>query len=251
MDSKKLDKPMTNAQAKAKALSADKRALLQRLRGAQGPRTLAESPVAVVGYACLLPGAPDADAFWDLLVAGRDAVGPPPPGREQVAWDPREAPALAGFLPAVDRFDAAFFGISPREARTLDPQHRLLLQTAWHAVEHAELTRAALRGTSTGVFCSVYQRDYARLALQDPAAVDAYTTSGTHHSIAANRLSYLFDLRGPSLTVDTACSSSLVATHLACRSLLRGECDRAIVGASNLLLAPEPRGRSIGSSVLA
>ena len=237
----------TDPPSEAPGLSAAKRALLEKLRASTGPKRLSADPVAVVGLHCRFPKADGPEAFWRLLRGGCDAIAEVPAQR----WDVRTLPGeglssteqaglrWGGFLERVDAFDAAFFGISPREAATMDPQHRILLEQAWHALEDAGLCREDLARTRTGVYTSVYQRDFARLALADRLSIDAYTTSGTHHSIAANRLSYILDLRGPSLTVDTACSSSLVAVSLACRALLHGEIDRAVVGAVNLILEPE------------
>jgi myxalamid-type polyketide synthase MxaE and MxaD len=217
-------------------LSPAKQELLRRLRAEAGPRRLADEPIAVLGLAVRLPGT-SGNSFWRLLADGVDAIGEVPPGR----WPApeRSERRFGGFLDQVDQFDAGLFAISPREAATMDPQHRLLLETCWSAFEHAGLGRATLAGSATGVFLAVYQRDYAKLATADPARIDAYTASGTHHSMAAGRLAYSFDLRGPALVVDTACSSSLVALHLACRSLLAGESRIALVGAANLMLAPE------------
>jgi myxalamid-type polyketide synthase MxaE and MxaD len=229
-------------------LSPERRALLARLlpTSSAAPRQL--EPIAIIGMGCRFPnGAGRPESFWRLLCDGVDAVreipldrwdwrayydpDPEKPGRMNTRW--------GSFLEQVDHFDAAFFGISPREAVQMDPQHRLLLEVAFEALEDAGQAEEKLRGSRTGVFAAVYQRDYTRLAYLDPEIIDAYTASGTHHSLAANRLSYLLDLRGPSLVVDTACSSSLVAVHQACRSLAAGECQRAIVGAVNLVLSPE------------
>jgi myxalamid-type polyketide synthase MxaE and MxaD len=222
-------------------LSPAKQELLRRLRAEAGPRRLADEPIAVLGLAVRLPGTGAVgggrDAYWRLLADGVDAIGEVPAGR----WPEQERSErrFGGFLDQVDQFDAGLFEISPREAATMDPQHRLLLETCWSALEDAALGRGTLAGSATGVFLSVYQRDYAKLATADPARIDAYTASGTHHSMAAGRVAYTFDLRGPALVVDTACSSSLVALHLACRSLLAGESRFALVGAANLMLAPE------------
>ncbi|MEM7355306.1 MAG: polyketide synthase [Acidobacteriota bacterium] len=202
----------------------------------------------MVGAGCRLPGGVDSLAtYWELLRSGGDAVREVPADRWPIdAWydaDPSHPGTMntrrGGFLNEIDGFDPLFFGISPREAAYIDPQHRLLLEVAWEAIEDAGLTPRHLQARTTGVFMAVYGRDYARLAALDPRSIDPYTTSGTHHSIAANRLSYWLDLRGPSLVVDTACSSSLVAVHLACQSLRRGECDIALCGGVNLMLAPE------------
>jgi acyl transferase domain-containing protein len=203
--------------------------------------------IAVTGLACRFPGAADEHAFWRLLIEGREAIGPMPTGRfDRARFDdtrPGEPGQVAtrqgGFLEDVDRFDAAFFGISPREAAVMDPQHRLLLETAWNAIEDAGLTRQQLAGSNTGVFVGLWTNDYERLVA--PAAgvdVDVFGATGTGRYAAAGRLSYAFDLRGPSLSVDTACSSSLVAIHLACQSLRAGDCDLALVGGVNLILDP-------------
>ena len=226
-----------DASPKTSTRSAARQALLQKLAASHNPRRLSAEPVALVGLHCRFPGARDPQRFWQLLHRGEDAVGPWP--RDRLGGKPPPGcPERGGFLEQVELFDADFFGISPREAQTMDPQHRLALEVAWHALEDAGLSREILAGSRTGVYAAVYQRDYARLALAQADQIDAYTASGTHHSVAANRLSYLLDLRGPSLTVDTACSSSLVAVQLACRALLNREIDRAVVLASNLMLDP-------------
>ncbi|AUX41122.1 polyketide synthase [Sorangium cellulosum] len=240
---------MSDLVKRISALSPEKRALLARkmAASAEPPRRLGAEPVAVIGMACRFPGSDGADAFWRLLRGGGDAVSEVPSERWDAAAFHDPAPGAAGkmvsrrggFLRDIDRFDAAFFGISPREAAQMDPQHRLMLEVAWEALENGGETAARLAGSRTGVFAAVYHRDYARLTLADAGSIDAYVTSGTHHSMAANRISYALDLRGPSMTVDTACSSSLVAVHLACRTLLARECDLAVVAAANLMLSPE------------
>ncbi|NUT44512.1 MAG: acyltransferase domain-containing protein, partial [Thermoactinospora sp.] len=196
-----------------------------------------DDAIAVVGLGCRVPGAHGPEEFWRLLMEGRDAVTTVPEGR----WEPfagLEATRHGGFLDDVAGFDAEFFGISPGEAETMDPQQRLLLETAWEALEHGGLAPRSLRGSRTGVFVGISGNEYAYLTTADPAGIDAWTATGAALSIAANRLSYLLDLRGPSLALDTACSSSLVAVHLAVRSLRSGECDLAVAGGVNLLLSP-------------
>ncbi|MEU4834790.1 SDR family NAD(P)-dependent oxidoreductase [Streptosporangium sp. NPDC023615] len=206
-----------------------------------------DEPIAVIGVGCRLPGSVHGPGdFWRLLMTGRDAVGRVPEGRWEHFDDgsPRTAEALAattahgGFLDDVAGFDAEFFGIAPGEAETMDPQQRLLLETAWEALEHAAIAPRSLRGGRTGVFVGISGNEYAHLTTADAARVDAWTATGAAFSIAANRLSYLLDLRGPSLAVDTACSSSLVATHLAVGSLRSGESDLAVAAGVNLLLSP-------------
>src|SRR5262249_54008748 len=164
--------------------------------------------------------------FWRLLRDGIDAITEVPPERWSsdafYAVKPEE-PGKAntrwgGFLKNIDLFDPEFWGISPREAARIDPQQRLLLEVAWEAMEDAGLVIEQLAGTRAGVFIGVSSNEYGRLQFSNPALIDAYAGTGNALSITANRLSYLFDLRGPSLAVDTACSSSLVAMHLACQS---------------------------------
>ncbi|TQS19344.1 type I polyketide synthase, partial [Microbispora sp. KK1-11] len=197
-----------------------------------------EDAVAVVGLACRLPGAPHPRDLWELLRAGRDAVGPPPESR--LAREPRLAGLLGGFLDRVDEFDAGFFGVSPKEAAAMDPQQRLTLELAWEALEDAGIRSADLAGTSASVVIGAMAADYATLVYQrGEAAITRHTLAGLTRGILANRVSYALDLRGPSLTVDTAQSSALVAVHLACESLRSGEAPVALAGGVNLNLVPE------------
>ncbi len=145
----------------------------------------------------------------------------------------------AGFIDQVDQFDAEFFSISPRESARMDPQQRLLLEVAWEAMEDAGQVPEALAGSRTGVFVGISTNEYGLLQFGDPAHVDPYTGTGSALSIAANRLSYVHDFRGPSMAIDTACSSSLVAIHLACRSLSDGDCTLALAGGVNVILSPK------------
>jgi acyl-CoA synthetase (AMP-forming)/AMP-acid ligase II/3-oxoacyl-(acyl-carrier-protein) synthase len=204
-------------------------------------------PIAVVGLGCRFPCADGSEEFWRLLHDGVDAVSKVPESR----WDVREFfhpdPATpgkmntcwGGFLDQVDLFDPHFFGVAPREAARMDPQHRLLLEVAWETFEHAGLVPGRLAGSRTGVFVGISGNDYGRLQAADPGRIDAYVGTGNAFSVAANRISHLWDFRAPSLAVDTACSSSLVAVHLACESLRRGESDLALAGGVNLTLTPE------------
>ena len=146
----------------------------------------------------------------------------------------------AHYLDAIDRFDAEFFGLAPREAQSVDPQQRLLLEVAWEAMEDAG--QVNLAGSSTGVFVGISTSDYSRLLFNGAQRADAYYGTGSALSIAANRLSYILDLHGPSWAVDTACSSSLVAVHNACQSLRLGECDAAFAGGVNLIVSTELTG---------
>ncbi|MFC8417173.1 aminotransferase class I/II-fold pyridoxal phosphate-dependent enzyme [Streptomyces coelicoflavus] len=199
-------------------------------------RTPADEPVAVVGIGCRFPGAPDADSYWRLLRDGRDAVGEAPADRAADVAGPDGRPG--GFLDHVYDFDARFFGISAREAVRMDPQQRLLLEVAWQALEDAGIAPSSLAGSDTGVFVGVSGHDYADLQMPHPAVVDMHSATGNAQSVAAGRLSYFFDLHGPSLALDTACSSSLAAVHTALRSLRDGECGLALAGGVNLMLTP-------------
>src|SRR5262249_17011913 len=155
------------------------------------------------------------------LSSGRCAVREAPPERWRLSGLAHTGDEASlrwgGFLDTIDTFDPAFFGISPREASRMDPQQRLLLELAWEAVEDAGLIPATLAGAKTGVFIAVSTSDYSQIQLFRPGDLDGYWSTGNAPSIAANRISYLLDLAGPSLAVDTACSGSLVAVHLACQ----------------------------------
>ena len=202
--------------------------------------------IAIIGIGCRFPGAKDAQAFWNLLRNGVDAIrevpaerfnlhdffdpDPTAPGKMVTRW--------GGFIEQVDQFDAHFFGISPREAARMDPQQRLLLEVAWEALEDAGQVRERLAGTPTAVFIGISNNDYGRIQFNDPDRIDAYAGTGNALSIAANRISYVFDFRGPSIAIDTACSSSLVAVHQACCSLRSGESTLALAGGVNLILSP-------------
>ncbi len=213
----------------------------------EGRRETATESIAIIGIGCRFPGAPDPGSFWQLLRDGKEAITEVPPERWdlQALYDPNRATAgkmhtrWGGFLQGVDLFDPAFFNISPREAMHMDPQQRILLEVAWEALEHAGLPPARIAGSKTGVFIGISSNDYTQLSQRDPALIDAYVGTGNAHSIAANRLSYFLDLRGPSIAVDTACSSSLVAVHMACQSLHSGECEMALAGGVNVILSPE------------
>jgi acyl transferase domain-containing protein len=218
---------------------------LLRLRAQRPPP--AKEGIAVIGMACRFPGGSDCAAYWSLLERGGDAITTIPPSRWPVDdfYDPRPATPgrmntrWAGLIEGCDDFDPSFFGIAPREAERMDPQQRLLLEVCWQALEDAGVPASSLAGSASGVYVAVCGGDFGRAQAQDLQRIDAYVATGGAASIAANRLSYFLDLRGPSLAIDTACSSSLVALHLACRSLRQGECDLALVGGVNLLLTPE------------
>ncbi len=207
-----------------------------RLRSG-GERGAAPQAVAVVGLALRFPGADGRESFWRLLESNGDAIRPLPAERQALLPTGAGAPPRGGYLSGVELFDAELFGISPREAERMDPQQRLLLEVSFEALGDAGIAPTALAGTAAGVFVGISGHDYERL--QTGAGGDVYAGTGTASSIAANRLSYAFDLRGPSMAIDTACSSSLVAIHLACRSLAAGDCNAALAGGVNLLLDPD------------
>ncbi|MFE7891153.1 type I polyketide synthase [Streptomyces sp. NPDC057412] len=204
-------------------------------------------PIAVVSSGCRLPGGADTpERYWQLLAEARDAVRPLRGERwTGIDFTSLDDPGFArltqyaGQIDDVDRFDASFFGIGDAEAELLDPQQRILLEIAWEAVERAGWPAQHLNGSATGVFVGVGHQDYmlASLAARDDIGSRLSTGSGAR-SLIANRLSYEFGFRGPSMAVDTACSSSLVAVHLACQALRAGACDRALAGGVNLILSP-------------
>lgn len=205
-------------------------------------------PIAIVGMSCRFPHQADTPAaFWKNLCDRVDAIREIPPERWDVDayYDPKPlSPGKmntrwGGFLDGIDRFDPEFFGISPREAARIDPQQRLLLEVAWEALTGAGMPPSRVAGASAGVYVGIIGNDYAYIQTQSGVPVDGFMGTGNAHSIAANRLSYVFDLHGPSVALDTACSSSLVAVHLACRSLRQGEVDFAIAGGVNLIMRPE------------
>ncbi|MFK8113963.1 MAG: amino acid adenylation domain-containing protein, partial [Rubripirellula sp.] len=207
-------------------------------------------PIAVVGMGCRLPGDSDSpDQFWELLREGRDGISQTPsdrwnlekfyrpgesmPGKTQSRW--------GGYINGIELFDPSLFGISAREAAAMDPQQRLLLEVAYRAIEDSGHPAGRLAGENVSVFTGISSIDYAvaSLSREDHGELGPYSNTGSSSSIAANRVSYCFDLRGPSVAVDTACSSSLVALHMACQSIWRGEAVAALAGGVNALLVPD------------
>jgi polyketide synthase 5 len=211
--------------------------------------------VAVIGMACRLPGGIDSpELLWEALLRGDDLVTEIPRDR----WDPDDfydpEPGVPGrsvskwgaFLDDVTGFDAEFFGMGEREADLTDPQHRMLLETSWEAMEHAGLTRDSLVDSKTGVFLGLTHNDYQLLAADSGAAEKPYGFMASSFSLASGRIAYALGLHGPAITVDTACSSGLVAIHLACRSLHEHESDMAVAG--GVALAFDPRKWAAGSA---
>ncbi|MCP4210914.1 MAG: polyketide synthase, partial [Halieaceae bacterium] len=218
----------------------------ERIRELEGEKT---APIAIVGLACRFPGAADAEAYWEMLNNGVDAIrevpserwdidayydpDPDTPGKMNTRW--------GGFIDEIDRFGPQFFGIAPREAISMDPQQRLLLEMSWQALEHAGLDPVTLRGSDTGVYLGLSTSDYNQIiARGGESAINAYMGTGNAFSAAVGRISYVFGFQGPSIAVDTACSSSLVALNQACMGLRNGACDVALVGGANAILSPEP-----------
>ncbi|MDI3314309.1 MAG: sulfolipid-1 biosynthesis phthioceranic/hydroxyphthioceranic acid synthase [Mycobacterium sp.] len=205
------------------------------------------TPVAVIGMACRLPGGIDSpDQLWAALLRGDDLVTEIPPDRWDADdyYDPepgvpgRSVSRWGGFLDDVGGFDAEFFGITEREAMATDPQHRLLLETSWEAMEHAGLTPQTIAGSLTGVFVGLTHGDYQLLAADARSVEGPYGFTGTTFSLASGRIAYALGVHGPAFTVDSACSSGLLAVHLACRSLHGGECDLAFAGGACVVLDP-------------
>ncbi len=204
-------------------------------------------PIAIIGIGCRFPRANGPDEFWSLLKNGVDAISEVPANRWDIGqyYDPDPSvpgkmnTRWGGFLDQVEAFDPDFFGIPPREAEKMDPQQRLLLEMAWEALEDAGQAVHHLAGTACGVFVGATNNHFGHLQASSPELIDAFSGTGGATSIIANRVSYCFDLRGPSMVIDTACSSSLVAVHLACQSLWGGESHPvALAGGVNVILSP-------------
>ncbi|OBB65122.1 polyketide synthase Pks13 [Mycobacterium sp. 852014-50255_SCH5639931] len=202
--------------------------------------------IAIVGLSTRLPGDMNTpDETWQALMEGRDAITDLPEGRwEEFLEEPRLAERMAkartrgGYLKDIKGFDSEFFAVAKTEADNIDPQQRMALELTWEALEQAHIPASSLRGRSVGVYVGVSNNDYSFLAVSDPTVAHPYAITGTATSIIANRVSYFYDFRGPSVAVDTACSSSLVAIHQAVQGLRNGEADVAVAGGVNALITP-------------
>ncbi|WP_149536556.1 non-ribosomal peptide synthetase/type I polyketide synthase [Siccirubricoccus phaeus] len=213
------------------------------------PRVPGDEPIAVIGMGCRFPGGAlgdrrSPDEFLDILLEGSPAI------RAETRDGTRREGHL---LEAIEGFDAAFFRLSPREAASLDPQHRLVLETAWHALEDAGIPHDRLKGSATGIYLGITAGEYGMLpfAAGDAAAFDAHYGTGNAPAAAAGRLAHLLGLEGEAVAVDTACSSSLAALHFACRSLRAGDTDLVLAGGVQVLLAPEVEGALRRAGMLA
>lgn len=224
------------------------REAIAEIEALQATMAASSEPIAVVGIGCRLPaGGNTASAVWQALSAGAPLTRSPPVTRADIAaiYDPdpdqedKSTCEQGGYLDGIEQFDAEFFRMLPQQAVALDPQQRLLLESAWNAIEDAGIDPHSLKGARTGVFVGLSFDDYAARFQGSPSGQDPAVSLGNARSLAAGRLSYFFDFKGPSIQLDTACSSSAVAIHQAVRSLRSGECDLALAGGANAIIDPE------------
>lgn len=216
-----------------------------RAKGGRAQRDASRMDVAIIGIACRLPGADDYRQFWTNLCAATDSISEIPADRWDAAayyGDPqaknRSQSKWGGFLADAARFDAAFFGISPREAERMDPQQRFMLELAWQCIEDTGYRPSDLSGRNIGIYVGASTYDYKELQEDRCTEVVGHTATGVYNCVIPNRVSYFFNLHGPSILVDTACSSSLVAVHQAVHAIRTGECAGALAGGVSLLATP-------------
>ncbi|KAJ4925256.1 hypothetical protein JOQ06_017991 [Pogonophryne albipinna] len=207
----------------------------------------AEDAIAVVGIGCNFPGGEGLDNFWKVLLEGKNCSVPIPKERFDISswYDPddnkagKSRTAKAALINGFNEFDHRFFGISDSEVEQMDPQQKQLLQCVYRALENAGIPMEKASGTRTGVYFGIMNRDYETNAAHvHPSVINHWTGTGLAMSIAANRVSYIFNFTGPSLSLDCACSSSLVALHLACQSIKQGDCEMAVCGGVNCIIEP-------------
>ena len=212
----------------------------------RGERQVQRADIAIIGIAGRFPGAENYDLFWENLVQKVSSIQEVP--QERWDWkaywgDPKRESNKSnskwgGFIEHADSFDLSFFGLSAREVEAMDPQQRIMLELAWSCFEDAGICPSSIAGEKVGVFVGVFNFDYKELQEKGDFTIEAHHSTGTAGAIIPNRISYYFNLHGPSCPVDTACSSSLHAIHLACQSLILGESRMALAGGINLLLTP-------------
>ena len=206
-------------------------------------------PIAIIGIGCRLPGnIATTEELWEFLAKGQSAWSPVPNDRYNETSFYHPDPDHNGttnhrgghFLSQdISAFDAAFFGVSPNEARAMDPQQRLLLETTYEAFESAGISKDVAQGSDTAVYTAMFTRDYDRNVYKDPSNIPKYHVTGSGDAIMSNRISYIFNLKGPSMTIDTGCSGSMVALHQACQSLQIGESSMALASGVSLMLNPD------------
>ena len=211
--------------------------------------TVMSEPIAIIGLGCRFPGgANDAESFWQLLREGRNTWSDVPTDRYN--WKSFYHPSpessaghghRGGHFLAQDlaAFDAAFFGISKDEAEAMDPQQRILLEVAYEALENSGYSIESIKGSNTSVFVATFTHDYEINMYKDTTTLPRYGSIGVWQTMISNRISYVFDLKGPSVTLNTGCSGSLVALHQACQSLRLRESDVSLVGGTNVILSPD------------
>ena len=209
------------------------------------------TPIAVIGIGCRFPGgAHDLSSFWKLLAEGRNVWSDVPDNRfswssfsrndRSHGWDSGYRHRGGHFLRQdVSCFDAGFFSISPAEAKAMDPQQRIQLEVAYESLENAGLPLETVKASDTSVHVATFTHDYENMTYKDGMSFPKYSMTGLGQALVSNRISYAFDLKGPSITLDTGCSGSLVALHLACQGLRTGESSMALVGGTNLILSPD------------
>ncbi|KAG7266479.1 hypothetical protein CRUP_028428 [Coryphaenoides rupestris] len=205
-----------------------------------------EEDIAVVGIGCNFPGGEGLESFWKVLLEGRNCVTDIPEDRfDTMVWfDPdgtrpgRTQTTRAALIDGLNEFDHRFFGMAEAEADCMDPQQKLLLQCSFRALEDSGTPMETVSGSRTGVYIGLMNRDYETIVNNDPDSINHYSATGAAMSIAANRISFTFDLTGPSFAVDSACSSSLVALHLACQGIRRGDCEMALCGGVSCIIEP-------------